>query len=167
MSHALVLSLASTNKVTYPSPARSIGQVSLLRSRRSPPVRGPDGARRDLKTPPRLVGNGSPGRLPLPSSAGAGRALLGLGEELANRIVGLARRLDLRHVSAVELDMTSPRQRLGHMPREGDRDEPGASTPDEQRVGLQTAQSRPEAALPGGLLQVDLARGGVEGRPTG
>src|SRR5207248_10879280 len=91
-----------------------------------------------------------PGRLPLPSSAGAVRALLGLGEELANRIVGLARRLDLRHVSAVELDMTSPRQRLGHMPREGDRDEPVASTPDEQRVGLPTAQSRPEAAPPVG-----------------
>src|SRR2546430_11135239 len=91
----------------------------------------------------------APRSSPLPSSEGAGRALLGdLGEELANRIVGLTGTLDLRHVSAVELDMTSPRQRRGDMAREVDRDEPVASTPDEQRVGLQPAQAGPGTHLP-------------------
>ena len=84
--------------------------------------------------------------------------------------MGLAGTLDLRHVSAVELDMTSPRPRLGDMPREGDRDEPVASTPDEQRIGLQPAQAGPETVLAVGFLQVDMARrerrrpGGAGGR---
>src|SRR4051812_31381231 len=63
--------------------------------------------------------------------------------------------------------MTSPWQRLDDMPREGDRDEPVTSTPDEQRIGLQPAQAGPEAVLAVGFLQVDMARRGVEGRPPG
>ena len=72
--------------------------------------------------------------------------------------MGLAGTLDLRHVSAVDLDMTSPWQRLDDMPREGDRDEPVASTPAEQRIGLQPAQAGPEAVLAVGFLQLDMAR---------
>ena len=81
--------------------------------------------------------------------------------------MGLAGTLDLGHVSAVELQVTSVGQRVGDVPREGDRDESVAPTPDEQRVGLQLAQPRPEAALAVGFLQVDVTRGGVERGPTG
>jgi len=71
----------------------------------------------------------------------------------------LAGTLDLRHVSAVELDMTNLRQRLGDTPREGDRDEPVASTPDEQCIGLQAAQAGPEAVLAGVLPDGRVASG--------
>src|SRR2546423_9707386 len=73
----------------------------------------------------------------------------------------------VRHVSEEEFERTRPWQRVDDMRREGDRDEPVTSTPDEQRIGLQPAQAGPEAVLAVGVLQVDMARPGVESRPTG
>ncbi len=42
----------------------------------------------------------------------------GLLEKLADRVVGLAGTLDLRHVTAVELEVKGMRQRVGDVPRE-------------------------------------------------
>jgi hypothetical protein len=62
--------------------------------------------------------------------------------------VGLFGTLDLWHVSAVELEMARARKSVGDVPREGDRYEPVAAAPDEQRIRLQCPQPRPEALLP-------------------
>ena len=51
--------------------------------------------------------------------------------------MGLPRELDLRHVSAVELEMPGAREHVGDVARERARDKPVASPPDEQRIGLQ------------------------------
>ena len=61
-------------------------------------------------------------------------------EELADRIVGLLRTLDLRHVSAVELDMARLREGVGDVSGEGDRHEPVATAPYEERLCLKSRQ---------------------------
>src|SRR5580704_9186417 len=88
-------------------------------------------------------------------------------EEAAHRVVRLSRQLDLGYVAAVELELTSVRQRFGDVARKGARDEPVALAPDEQRIGTQIAQPCPEAVRAVGLLEVDVARGGVEGGAAG
>ena len=75
--------------------------------------------------------------------------------------------LDLRHVAAVELDVTGRRQRVGDVAREGDRDEPVAPAPHEQRTGLQTTEAGPEAFRAVRFLQVDVACSGIEGGAAG
>ena len=57
-------------------------------------------------------------------------------QEPPDRRMRLARRLELRHVPAVELDVLRARQRLAHVAREGDRHEPVLLAPHEQRLVL-------------------------------
>ena len=71
-------------------------------------------------------------------------------QEAPDRRVRLPRRLELRHVPAVELDVPRARQRLAHVAGERDRDEPVLLPPDEQRLVLQRAQPGPEASSPSG-----------------
>src|SRR5208282_83123 len=89
------------------------------------------------------------------------------GQERRQRRVRLPGKLDLWHVTAIEDKLARARKRLGHVARERDRHEPVAATPDEQRICLKRAQPRPEALLAMWLVEIDLARGGVEGGTPG
>jgi hypothetical protein len=81
--------------------------------------------------------------------------------------VGLFGTLDLRDVSAVELEVPSARKCVGDVAREGDRYEPVAATPDEQRIRLQCLQPWPEALCAVRFLEIDLTGCGVERGPAG
>jgi hypothetical protein len=88
------------------------------------------------------------------------------GEELAHRGMRLPRTLELRNVSAVELDVARAGQGSLDMLHEREGHQRVVATPDEQRVALQVAQSRPEAAVAVGLVEVDVARSLIKGRPA-
>ncbi len=90
-----------------------------------------------------------------------------LGEELHDSGMGGPGHFHLRHVAAVELEMTRARQCGLDMAREPDRHEPVAPSPDEERIGLKRWQPGPEPLLAVGLLEVDLACRGVEGGASG
>jgi len=90
-----------------------------------------------------------------------------LGQKRGERSVGLLGTLDLRHVSTVEFEMAGARKSVLDVAREGDRDEPVAAPPDEQRISLKRPQPRPEALLPVRLLEIDMACCSVEGGPAG
>src|SRR5436853_7574596 len=73
--------------------------------------------------------------------------------------------LDLRNVAGVESHVLRRRDRIAYMALEPCRHQRIPVAPDEQRGRLEIAQAVPEAL---GVLQVDLARGGVErGSATG
>ena len=77
--------------------------------------------------------------------------------------MGLARALELGDVAAVELEVLGRRKRIAARAGEADRHEAVLATPDEQRFGgLSDAQPRPEPIGAVRLLEVDVARGGVE-----
>ncbi len=59
--------------------------------------------------------------------------------------MGLCRALDLRHVAAVELEVTRLRERIGNVSPKADRHELVSASPDEQRARAQRRQARPEA----------------------
>src|SRR6185436_11620186 len=84
-------------------------------------------------------------------------------EEPRDPLVRLARALELRHVAAVQLEVLGLRERLADVAGEGDRDERVLATPDEERWRVQRRQAGPEAVRAVRLLEVDVARGGVEG----
>ena len=73
--------------------------------------------------------------------------------ERGESIVCLARLLHLRHVPAVQLDVTGLRESLGHVPRERDRNQRVAATPDEQGIRLEPAQPGPETVVTVGCLE--------------
>ena len=68
-----------------------------------------------------------------------------------------ARRLELGHVAAVELEVLGVGQRVTHVAGEPDRDDPVLAAPHEQRLALQLAQTGPERV---GILEVDVPRRG-------
>src|SRR5829696_9367435 len=70
--------------------------------------------------------------------------------------------LDLGDVAAGELYVPCARNVGPHVAREADGHELIPTSPDEQRLGAERAQARPEAVGAVRLLEVDLARGGVE-----
>src|SRR4051794_35262134 len=61
--------------------------------------------------------------------------------------VGLRGPLELRDVAAVELDVLGGGQRLGHVPREADRDELVAAAPEEERARRALLEPVPEPVL--------------------
>jgi len=56
------------------------------------------------------------------------------GEERTDRLVSAPRQLHLWHVPAAQHAVTGVRESLGDVPRERDRQERDAATPDEQSV---------------------------------
>ena len=114
--------------------------------------------------PDRAVGRAAGGSVEARAAGSANmrRCRSSRAQEPPDRRVRLPRRLELRHVPAVELDVPRARQRLAHVAGERDRDEPVLPAPDEQRLVLQSAQPGPEAVVALRLVEVDVAQRGVE-----
>ena len=68
-------------------------------------------------------------------------------EERRDRLVGVSGALDLRHMAAVKLEMASAGKRVCDVSLEPDGHENVFAPPDEQRVGLECPQARPEPVL--------------------
>src|SRR5207253_2395771 len=88
-----------------------------------------------------------------------------VGQEAQDRLVRLLGPLQLRHVAALELQVPGIRHRVAHVSLEADRNQRVLSTPDEQALWLERAESGPEAVPPMRGIEVDVAGGGVEGSP--
>jgi len=69
-------------------------------------------------------------------------------------------------MAAVQLDVAGLGQCALHVAAKADGHERVVEAPDEQRVGRELGQARPEAVVSVRLVEVDVARRGVEGGPS-
>src|SRR5205823_3252539 len=97
-----------------------------------------------------------------PGSAGG----LDLRQELGDRGVQLPWALDLRDVAAIELEVAGGGQCLLDVSGEADRHERVVPPPYEERLRRKRAQAGPKAIVAVRLVEIDVTRGGIEGRTS-